>query len=108
MDDTAATIEQLIRQRDAARKRVERLEIILSDPKGAADLAYTVPQPAWASFLTERGWDADEDGCFERKYHINILPSACSPGAIAYLADYLDRPLELVLADLLEHADAAR
>jgi hypothetical protein len=108
MDDVVSTIERLTRERDAAQKRVVLLERIIGDPKVAADMAYAVPQSAWASFLAESGWDATEDGCFERKYHLNILPSHCSPRAIADLANYLERAAALVLADLLDYADAPR
>lgn len=94
-----ATIEHLTRERDAALRRVERLERAIRDPW---EVATAVTPEAWARYLTARGWTPATPPFWTHPKHAPVYLSSSDPLPVLR---QLPDPLTITLADLLECAD---
>lgn len=102
MDDTAATIDRLTAERDAALRRVANLERAIRDPFEAAR---AITRDVLARYLTATGWTPAVAPFWTKPGH---QPTYVHPGDPLITLRDIRGPLAINLADALEHANAAR
>ena len=108
MEDTAATIERLTAERDALARALARLTMAVQAPRVMARERLS---PADVTrYLTTAGWHRVVDGLWEAGTGMRhgSVDTVDVVTAVRDLALIERRPEALVVADLLEHADAAR
>lgn len=102
MDEHTATIERLTRERDAAQKRVVLLERAIRDPYGAAS---TITPLMFARYLEATGWVRRVPPFWTKA---NRQPISVEGPDLIPILRQIDAALPIVVADLLEYADAPR
>lgn len=106
MDDTAATIECLAAERDALARALAHLTMAVQSP----DLArLRIGREAVTRYLTEHGYTQASHQWWRHPTRPGASVSTHDVTVAARELAYVEeRPEPMVLADLLEHADAAR
>lgn len=105
MDEHTATIERLTRERDAAQKRVENLERAITNTPVVAE---GIPMEACAAYLNARGWTMVGAAAWRHpEFSLTFIMSAPSI-VVRRMVDAENRAAALIVADLLDYADAPR